>query len=258
MLPRYNDLIRMRPPSFIARALARLSVAGLVAARGGRRRRPDSRASAVRGRHRRRSRAGRAGRASRPSRICRGGSNGSSTPCRWTVDGLQLAAQHEPQAERRLFDELLAAGAGRRTARWRRRSTARRRHRSRGPGGRSSSPMPGLPGPEAAFLVPDAQGLRLVHVHPLSDPGSTAQRVGTLVLQAPLARAGPGDQGGEYTLPEAMVPVRVRPRFEGGGEQRARRVLDSIRPTARRWRRSACPTSRWTRRATRSGPAWRR
>jgi signal transduction histidine kinase len=82
-----------------------------------------------------------------------------------------------------------------------------------------------IAGSEAVFLVPDAQGLRLVHVHPLPDPADRAQRVGTLVLQAPLARVVPGDQTGAYELPAAVVPVRIRPRFEGGIEGAADEVI---------------------------------
>ena len=177
----------MRPPSFIARALVRLAVAGLASlaavGAGGRilehqRFGADTAAARERVALAVVVRPGSA----RPARTARR---------RRRVDAstLQLAAQHEPQAERRLFDELSPPGRPP-AARWRRRCTA-----PPAPVAWTGRPVE-LPdaritGPEAAFLVPDAQGLRLVHVHPLSDPGGTVPRVGTLVLQAPLARAVP-------------------------------------------------------------------
>jgi signal transduction histidine kinase len=204
----------MRPPSFIARALVRLAIAGLASLA----------AVGVGGRILEHQRFG-ADTAAARERVAlavqrsvqdlHGRLERLVGAVRLDVSTLQLAAQHEPQAERRLFDELLAAGqaAGGEVA-------ATLYGASPAPVAWTGRPVE-LPdariaGPEAAFLVPDAQGLRLVHVHPLSEPGGTVPRVGTLVLQAPLARAGPGNPGGEYTLPEAMVPVRVRPRFEGG------------------------------------------
>ena len=204
----------MRPPSFIARALARLSVAGLLAvavvAAGGRifeHQRFGADTAAARERVALAVQAAVQDLQRRLERLV------EALPLEAT--DLPLAAEHEPRAERRLFDQLLTAGAaadgelaatlygtGPTPVAWTGRPV--------------ELPDARIAGPEAAFLVPDAQGLRLVHVHPLSDPSNAAQRVGTLVLQAPLARAGPGDQSGEYSLPRAMVPVRVRPRFEGG------------------------------------------
>jgi signal transduction histidine kinase len=209
----------MRPPSFIARALVRLTIAGLASLA----------AVGAGGRFLEHQRFG-ADTAAARERVALAVQTSVQDlqarlerlvgAVRVDVATLQLAAQNEPQAERRLFDELLAAGqsAGGEVA-------ATLYAASPAPVAWTGRPVE-LPdariaGPEAAFVVPDAQGLRLVHVHPLSDPASTALRVGTLVLQAPLARAGPGNRSGEYTLPEAMVPVRVRPRFEGGVDSAA-------------------------------------
>lgn len=204
----------MRPPPFIVRALARLGVVGLVAlaavAGSGRlveQQRFGANTSAARERVAAAVQAAVRQLEGRLERLV------EAMPVE--AAALQLAAQHEPQSERRLFDQLLTAG-----------EAAEGEFAATLYG---STPVPvawtgrpvelpdaRLTGPDAAFLVPDAQGLRLVHVHPLSDPRNPLLRVGALVLQAPLARAGPGDQGGEYSIPGAIVPVRVRPRFEGG------------------------------------------
>jgi signal transduction histidine kinase len=206
----------MRPPSFITRALVRLLVGGLLAAAvvwGAGRLLEQQRfgADAVAARQR----VAAAVQSAVQDLERRLERLGAALPVE--AAALQLASQHEPQAERRLFDQLAAAG--------------------RSVGGDvvatlyGTTPTPvawvgrpvelpdaRLAGPEAVFLVPDAQGLRLVHVHPLTDPQDASQRVGTLVLQAPLARAVPGDDGGSYHVPAAVVPVRIRPRFEGGVE----------------------------------------
>ena len=129
----------MRPPSFVTRALARLTIAALVAL----------------------------------AAVGLGGRLVEQQP-------LHLASPREPQAERRLFDQLLAAGQS---------LDGEVAATLYGP-----SPVPvawtGRPvelpdariaGPKAVFLVPDAQGLRLVQVQPLNDPVD-GLRVGTLVL----------------------------------------------------------------------------
>jgi len=133
------------------------------------------------------------------------------------LEDLQLAAQGEPAAERRLFDALATATLG-------------------APGDVAAtlhgvSPLPlawtGRPvelpdvrvlGADAVFLAPDAQGLRIVRVHPLFAAGDPPRRAGALVLQAPLARADQAGQTGDYILPTGLVGVTVRPQFEGGGE----------------------------------------
>jgi signal transduction histidine kinase len=206
----------MRPPSFITRALTRLTIAALAAVAavgiGGRlveQQRFGTDTAAAR------ERVGLAVQQAVQDLQARLERLVAATPVE--TDALQLATQREPQAERRLFDQLLAAG------RFLDSEVAATLY---GP-----SPIPvawsGRPvelpdariaGPKAVFLVPDAQGLRLVQVQPLSDPND-GQRVGTLVLQAPLARTARGLPNGEYRLPDVMVPVRIRPRFEGGGEE---------------------------------------
>lgn len=223
MLPRYNEPIGMRPPPFITRALVRLAIGGVVAvvlvAAGAR--------IVEQQRFGRDTAAARARLAAAVQAAVRQQEAGferivGAVPVE--AAALQLAAQHEPDAERRLFEQLTTAS-------------------SAAPGpitatlyGTTPTPMAwtGRPvelpdgrisGPESVFLVPDAQGLRLIHVHPLADPRDRSQRVGTLVLQAPLGRAVPGDETGVYDLPTTVVPVRIRPRFEGGIESATDEVV---------------------------------
>jgi len=133
------------------------------------------------------------------------------------LEHLQLAAQGEPASERRLFDALLAATAAAPPSvaatlygittlpvAW----TGRPRE----------LPDARVTGPDAVFLAPAAQGLRIVRVHPLFDASDATRRVGALVLQAPLARVDQAGEAGDYILPTGLVSVAVRPQFEGGGE----------------------------------------
>ena len=158
MLPRYNDRHRMRPPSFIARALARLSVAAWS----------PSRPSAVGGRLVEQQRFGtdtvggaRTGGRGRPARGARTGgaarTAGRGGP-RLRSTALQFAASANRQAERRLFDQLLAAveSAGGRSSR--RRSTARRPYRWPGAGRPSNSPTPSDRARRPRFSSPTPRG----------------------------------------------------------------------------------------------------
>ena len=133
------------------------------------------------------------------------------------LEHLQLAAQGEPASERQLFDSLLAAteGAPPEVAATLYGTTAMPVAWTGRP---VELPDARLAGPEAVFLAPDAQGLRLVRVHPLFDARDSSRRLGALVVQAPLARADDGGQTGDYVLPTGIVGVAVRPQFEGGGE----------------------------------------
>ena len=130
---------------------------------------------------------------------------------------LQLASQGEPAAEHQLFVELTesAGRVGLDVSATVYGTTAL-------PVAWTGRPLEvpdiRLAGPEAVFLVPDAQGLRLIRVHPLNNPADQAQRAGTLVVQAPLARSDPDGQPGDYVLPTSLVSVTVRPRFQGGAD----------------------------------------
>jgi signal transduction histidine kinase len=223
MLPRYNDLIGMRPTTFITRALIRLAAGGAIAlvavGVGGRlleRQRFGGDVSAARSRLAAVVQSAVQDLERRFERIV------AAVPI--DASALQLASQHEPEAERRLFEQLTAASASAGDE-----VTATLYGTTLAPMAWTGRPVE-LPdaritGTEVVFLVPDAQGLRLVHVHPLPDPRDRSQRVGTLVLQAPLARVVAGDETGAYELPEAGVPVRIRPRFEGGIEGAADEVV---------------------------------
>ena len=128
---------------------------------------------------------------------------------------LQMASQGEPSAEHRLFVQLTesASQEGADVSATLHGNTAL-------PVAWTGRPVEvpdlRLTGAEAVFLVPDAQGLRLVRVHPLNNPADPTQRAGTLVVQAPLARSDPSGQSGDYVLPTSLVSVTVRPRFQGG------------------------------------------
>ncbi len=128
---------------------------------------------------------------------------------------LQMASQGEPSAEHRLFVQLTesASQEGADVSATLYGTTAL-------PVAWTGRPVEvpdlRLTGPEVVFLVPDAQGLRLVRVHPLNNPADPTQRAGTLVVQAPLARSDPSGQSGDYVLPTSLVSVTVRPRFQGG------------------------------------------
>lgn len=126
------------------------------------------------------------------------------------LDDLELAAQGEASSERRLFDGLGAAageappdvsaslyGTTALPVAWTGRPV--------------ELPDARVLGPEAVFLAPDAQGLRIVRVHPLFEAGQPARRAGALVLQAPLAQADRAGQSGDYVLPTGLVGVVVRP-----------------------------------------------
>jgi signal transduction histidine kinase len=209
----------MRPPTFLIRALVRLAVGGAVALV----------AVAIAGRFLEQRRFGGDASAARLRLAGVVQSSVQSLEQRFErivaavpIDArsLVLAAQHEPDAERRLFEQLTTASGGARGE-----VSATLYGTTDAPlawtGRPVELPATRISGAEAVFLVPDAQGLRLVHVHPLPDSRDRSQRVGSLVLQAPLARAVPGDQSGAYELPEAILPVRIRPRFEGGIERAA-------------------------------------
>ena len=69
------------------------------------------------------------------------------------------------------------------------------------------------------FLAPGPQGLRVVRIEPLLDAAVNNSRVGALVAEVPLTPgAGMSLGGDEYTLPTSLIPVGIRPRFEGGGD----------------------------------------
>lgn len=73
-----------------------------------------------------------------------------------------------------------------------------------------------LVGPAALFLAPSSQGLLLVRVQPLVDPSAAGRHVGAIVAAAPLARDRQlPTSDAPFVLPTSLVPVTVRPQFEG-------------------------------------------
>ncbi|MGE0460091.1 MAG: ATP-binding protein [Vicinamibacterales bacterium] len=133
------------------------------------------------------------------------------------LEDLELAAQGEVSSERRLFDALLTAtrDAPAEVAASLHGTAA---HPVAWTGRPVELPDARVLGPAAVFLAPDAQGLRIVRVHPLFEAGEPPRRAGSLVLQAPMALADRAGQSGDYVLATGLVGVAVRPQFEGGSE----------------------------------------
>ncbi|MGE3277825.1 MAG: ATP-binding protein [Vicinamibacterales bacterium] len=79
-----------------------------------------------------------------------------------------------------------------------------------------------LTGPAALFVAPSPSGLRLVQVEPAFIEG---RRVGTIVAEAPLPLepGTPTDAG--YVLQTSVVPVRLRPQFEGASDRATEDIL---------------------------------
>ena len=89
--------------------------------------------------------------------------------------------------------------------------------------GRSEDvPEARLLGPAALFLAPSSQGLQLVRVQPLVDLEVAGRHVGAVVAAAPLARDGQQPMAdAPFVLTTSLVPVTVRPQFEGATDTRA-------------------------------------
>ena len=83
----------------------------------------------------------------------------------------------------------------------------------------SALPAERLLGPAALFVAPGPLGLRLVRIEPVTAADDPARRVGTVVAEAVLTReAGLGAAGAPFLYQDALVPIALRPRYEGGGE----------------------------------------
>ncbi len=71
-------------------------------------------------------------------------------------------------------------------------------------------------GPPSLFLAPSPLGLRLVRIEPLMDSAEQTRRAGTVAAEATLPRANqPADDNDGFILNTSVVPVELRPRFEG-------------------------------------------
>jgi signal transduction histidine kinase len=78
---------------------------------------------------------------------------------------------------------------------------------------------PRLTGPASLFLAQSTQGPQLVRVQPVLDPADPQRHVGAVVAETPL----PGSTstplaGAEFLLETSIVPVSLRPQFEGTAE----------------------------------------
>ena len=78
-----------------------------------------------------------------------------------------------------------------------------------------------ISGPEAFFVAPGPLGPRLIHTLPVTNP-SDARRLGTVTTEWALPAASGGLSGGqigstESIIFDSIVPVVLRPRYEGGG-----------------------------------------
>ncbi|HEX7085366.1 MAG TPA: ATP-binding protein [Vicinamibacterales bacterium] len=83
----------------------------------------------------------------------------------------------------------------------------------------STLPVERLNGPGALFVAPGPLGLRLVRVDPIVAPGEPQRRIGTVVAEAVLTReAALSAAGAPFVYENALVPIALRPRYEGGGD----------------------------------------
>lgn len=87
-------------------------------------------------------------------------------------------------------------------------------------------PTSRVTGPESLFLAPSATGLRLTRVLPVLDPEVPGRRIGTIVGEAPIARAPAAMTSGEFLVPTSVVPVPLRLSFEGEAADRAIAIRD--------------------------------
>jgi len=130
---------------------------------------------------------------------------------------MQAASQGDAAAERRLFARLGEAASTARPV-----VSATLYGTGATPLAWSGRPVE-LPdtrvlGPATVFLAPDAQGLLFIRVQPLQNAADPVRHTGAIVVQAALARADEDGLFGDYVLPTSLARVRVRPRFEGGGD----------------------------------------
>jgi signal transduction histidine kinase len=71
-------------------------------------------------------------------------------------------------------------------------------------------------GPEALFVAPGPAGLRLVHVRPITDTGKEGRRLGSIAAEHQLTHDTSTHPGqASFTLETSLVPVSLRPRYEG-------------------------------------------
>jgi signal transduction histidine kinase len=96
------------------------------------------------------------------------------------------------------------------------------------PGGRpvawagrpSTLPDERVLGPEALFVAPGPAGVRLVHVRPIAESGPSGRRLGSVAAEHLLTRDSVARAGNPtaFTFETSLVPVSLRPRYEGAGD----------------------------------------
>ncbi len=84
----------------------------------------------------------------------------------------------------------------------------------------SSLPDDRILGPAALFVAPGPAGLRLVHLRPITEPGAQGRPLGSVAAEHLLTRDALPHAGAEasFTFQTSLVPLSLRPRYEGAGE----------------------------------------
>ena len=134
------------------------------------------------------------------------------------AETVRLAEQGDAAATRRLFD-LAAAGARTSVDPVAITIYGARNQPVAWVGRSEDVPDARLTGPASLFLAQSTQGLQLVHVQPVVDPAGAARHIGAVVAEAPLSRDGrPPMAGADFALETSIVPVSLRPQYEGAAD----------------------------------------
>lgn len=73
-----------------------------------------------------------------------------------------------------------------------------------------------LTGPPSSYLAQSSRGLQLVRVQPVATAADVTRHLGSIVAEVELPRTQGGTlPGAEFALDTSMVPVAIRPQFEG-------------------------------------------
>jgi signal transduction histidine kinase len=132
------------------------------------------------------------------------------------ADTVRRAERGDAGATRQLFDLVAASagrsdvsvtiyGAGNQPLAWLGRS--------------EDVPDDRLAGPASTFLAQSSQGLQLVRVQPVIDPSDSNRHLAAIVAEAPLPLATETTlPGSEFSLATSIVPVALRLQFEGASD----------------------------------------
>jgi signal transduction histidine kinase len=80
----------------------------------------------------------------------------------------------------------------------------------------SSLPPERITGPAALFLAPSVAGPRLTRVVPVADPTNVAERIATIIAEAPLSQSPSVAEPEAFVLQTSVIPVPLRLTFESG------------------------------------------